>query len=152
MSPRGLSSLAGAVALPADAIAALRKLPEIAENTRVMREHTAALERVAEALERVSGDTAVLREMDERMAAIEAAMPVLVEVQGHLAQLPETMGRLAKLPRIAGVKDATANLARVDQQLIACGSDFIQLSGEDATALAFNAHGGVGCISSRGAR
>ncbi len=61
--------------------------------------------------------------------------------------LPETMGRLAKLPRIAGVKDATANLARVDQQRIACGSGFIQLSGEDATALAFNAHGGVGCIS-----
>ena len=60
---------------------------------------------------------------------------------------PETMGRLAKLPRIAGVKDATANMARVDQQLIACGSEFIQLSGEDATALAFNAHGGVGCIS-----
>ena len=61
--------------------------------------------------------------------------------------LPETFARLAKLPRIVGVKDATANLARVDQQRIACGPDFIQLSGEDATALAFNAHGGVGCIS-----
>lgn len=61
--------------------------------------------------------------------------------------LPATMGELAKLPRIVGVKDATANLARVSQQRITCGPDFIQLSGEDATALGFNAHGGVGCIS-----
>lgn len=61
--------------------------------------------------------------------------------------LPATMGELAKLPRIIGVKDATANLARPSQQRITCGPDFIQLSGEDATALGFNAHGGVGCIS-----
>ncbi|MFN3970021.1 MAG: 4-hydroxy-tetrahydrodipicolinate synthase [Gemmobacter sp.] len=60
---------------------------------------------------------------------------------------PETMGVLARLPRIVGVKDATGKLERVSQQRITCGSDFIQLSGEDATALGFNAHGGVGCIS-----
>ncbi|SEP97349.1 4-hydroxy-tetrahydrodipicolinate synthase [Thalassovita taeanensis] len=60
---------------------------------------------------------------------------------------PETMGVLAELPRIIGVKDATGDLARVSQQRITCGADFIQLSGEDATALGFNAHGGVGCIS-----
>ncbi|MDV4144512.1 4-hydroxy-tetrahydrodipicolinate synthase [Shimia sp. FJ5] len=60
---------------------------------------------------------------------------------------PETMGKLAELPRIVGVKDATGDLARVPQQRITCGKDFIQLSGEDATALGFNAHGGVGCIS-----
>ncbi|MCE8520899.1 4-hydroxy-tetrahydrodipicolinate synthase [Ruegeria pomeroyi] len=60
---------------------------------------------------------------------------------------PATMGALAKLPRIIGVKDATGDLARVSQQRAACGPDFIQLSGEDATALGFNAHGGVGCIS-----
>ena len=60
---------------------------------------------------------------------------------------PETMGRLARLPRIVGVKDATGKLERVSQQRITCGADFIQLSGEDATALGFNAHGGVGCIS-----
>ncbi len=59
----------------------------------------------------------------------------------------ETMARLAKLPNIAGVKDATANMARVSQQRAAMGSDFIQLSGEDATALGFMAHGGHGCIS-----
>ena len=60
---------------------------------------------------------------------------------------PATMGELAKLPRIIGVKDATGDLARVPKQRITCGKDFIQLSGEDATALGFNAHGGVGCIS-----
>jgi 4-hydroxy-tetrahydrodipicolinate synthase len=61
--------------------------------------------------------------------------------------LPSTMGELAKLPRIIGVKDATGDLSRVPKQRITCGHDFIQLSGEDATALGFNAHGGVGCIS-----
>ncbi len=60
---------------------------------------------------------------------------------------PETMGELAKLPRIVGVKDATGKIERVSQQRALCGADFIQLSGEDATALGFNAHGGVGCIS-----
>ena len=60
---------------------------------------------------------------------------------------PETMGKLSELPRIIGVKDATGKLERVSQQRITCGPDFMQLSGEDATALGFNAHGGVGCIS-----
>ncbi len=60
---------------------------------------------------------------------------------------PETMGELAKLPRIIGVKDATGDLARVSQQRLSCGKDFIQISGEDATAHGFNAQGGVGCIS-----
>jgi len=60
---------------------------------------------------------------------------------------PETMGELAKLPRIIGVKDATGRLERVSCQRLTCGKDFVQLSGEDATALGFNAHGGVGCIS-----
>ena len=60
---------------------------------------------------------------------------------------PETMGELSRLPRIAGVKDATGRLERVSCQRITCGPDFIQLSGEDATAHGFNAQGGVGCIS-----
>ncbi|RWR10001.1 4-hydroxy-tetrahydrodipicolinate synthase [Paenirhodobacter populi] len=60
---------------------------------------------------------------------------------------PETMGELAKLPRIVGVKDATGDLARVAKQRLTCGGEFIQLSGEDATAVGFNAMGGVGCIS-----
>jgi 4-hydroxy-tetrahydrodipicolinate synthase len=58
-----------------------------------------------------------------------------------------TMARLFELPNIAGVKDATANLARVSQQRAAMGERFNQLSGEDATALGFMAHGGHGCIS-----
>ena len=60
---------------------------------------------------------------------------------------PQTMGELAKLPRIIGVKDATGDLARVSQQRMSCGKDFLQISGEDATAHGFNAQGGVGCIS-----
>lgn len=60
---------------------------------------------------------------------------------------PETMGELAKLPRIIGVKDATGDITRVSMQRASCGTDFCQLSGEDASALGFNAHGGVGCIS-----
>ncbi len=59
----------------------------------------------------------------------------------------ETMAELAKLPRIIGVKDATGNIARVAQQRLACGTDFIQLSGNDDMAVGFNAQGGVGAIS-----
>ncbi|HSL78159.1 MAG TPA: 4-hydroxy-tetrahydrodipicolinate synthase [Pseudolabrys sp.] len=59
----------------------------------------------------------------------------------------ETMARLFELKNVAGVKDATANMARVSQQRAAMGADFNQLSGEDITALGFMAHGGHGCIS-----
>ena len=59
----------------------------------------------------------------------------------------ETMARLFELKNIVGVKDATADLNRVDQQLKKMGPEFIQLSGEDGTALEFNVRGGVGCIS-----
>lgn len=59
----------------------------------------------------------------------------------------DTMARLYELKNIVGVKDATGNIVRVSQQRQAMGPDFIQLSGEDATALAFNVHGGHGCIS-----
>ncbi|NEW86305.1 MULTISPECIES: 4-hydroxy-tetrahydrodipicolinate synthase [Rhodopseudomonas] len=59
----------------------------------------------------------------------------------------DTMSRLYELDNIVGVKDATANLGRVSQQRHAMGPDFIQLSGEDMTALAYMAAGGHGCIS-----
>ena len=59
----------------------------------------------------------------------------------------ETMARLAELPRIAGVKDATNDLVRPIKTRLTCGEDFVQLSGEDATILAFLAHGGHGIIS-----
>tara|TARA_B100000029_G_scaffold213776_1_gene211715 strand:- start:1688 stop:2578 length:891 start_codon:yes stop_codon:yes gene_type:complete len=59
----------------------------------------------------------------------------------------DTMARLFELKNITGVKDATGDLNRVDQQKEKMGSSFIQLSGEDGTALEFNLRGGVGCIS-----
>ena len=60
---------------------------------------------------------------------------------------PETMGALAKLKFMVGVKDATGSMDRVSQQRRECGADFIQMSAEDASALGFFAHGGVGAIS-----
>ncbi len=78
------------------------------------------------------------------------ALPIIIyNIPGRsvVDMSPETMGTLARLPRIIGVKDATGKIERVSQQRMSCGADFIQLSGEDATALGFNAHGGVGCIS-----
>ncbi len=59
----------------------------------------------------------------------------------------ETMAELAKLPNIAGVKDSTGDVSRVSDQRLACGDDFIQLTGEDAQAIGHRAHGGVGAIS-----
>nr|WP_233205070.1 4-hydroxy-tetrahydrodipicolinate synthase [Alkalicaulis satelles] len=61
--------------------------------------------------------------------------------------LPETMARMARHPNIIGSKDATARMERVTDHRLMIGTDFIQLSGDDATALGFNAHGGVGAIS-----
>ena len=59
----------------------------------------------------------------------------------------DTLAAIAKHPKIVGVKDATGNLGRVTAQRLGCGRDFCQLSGNDETALGFNAMGGVGCIS-----
>ena len=58
-----------------------------------------------------------------------------------------TLSSLSKLKNIIGIKDATGDVSRVSDTRKYCGEDFIQLSGEDASALGFNAHGGVGCIS-----
>jgi len=83
-------------------------------------------------------------------AAADCGLPIIIyNIPGRsvIDMTPATMGELAKLPMIVGVKDATGDLSRVPKTRITCGRDFIQLSGEDATALGFNAHGGVGCIS-----
>ncbi|MCK5931591.1 MAG: 4-hydroxy-tetrahydrodipicolinate synthase [Fulvimarina manganoxydans] len=86
-------------------------------------------------------------------AAIAKAvsLPIIIyNIPGRsiIDMTPETMGRLAKdFDNIIGVKDATAKVERVSEQRLSCGQDFVQLSGEDATCLGFNAHGGVGCIS-----
>lgn len=83
-------------------------------------------------------------------AAADCGLPIVIyNIPGRSAvdMTPDTMGVLAKHEMIVGVKDATGDLARVPKQRMRCGSDFVQLSGEDATALGYNAHGGVGCIS-----
>lgn len=83
-------------------------------------------------------------------AAADCGLPIIIyNIPGRsvVDMSPATMGELAKLPMILGVKDATGDLSRVPKTRITCGRDFVQLSGEDATALGFNAHGGVGCIS-----
>jgi len=86
-------------------------------------------------------------------AVVEACdLPVMLyNVPGRTVTdiLPETMGRLVQAypDNIVAVKDATGTLTRVSQQRAACGPAFAQLSGNDETALAFSAMGGVGCIS-----
>ncbi|SDY63172.1 4-hydroxy-tetrahydrodipicolinate synthase [Jannaschia faecimaris] len=83
-------------------------------------------------------------------AVAEIGIPIIIyNIPGRsvVDMTPATMGELAKLPMIVGVKDATGDLARVSAQRMTCGTDFAQLSGEDATAHGFNAQGGVGCIS-----
>jgi 4-hydroxy-tetrahydrodipicolinate synthase len=62
-------------------------------------------------------------------------------------QVPTLARCRRELKNVVGVKDATANVARVTQQRLTCGEDFVQLSGEDGTVLGFMAHGGMGCIS-----
>ncbi|MGD9981091.1 MAG: 4-hydroxy-tetrahydrodipicolinate synthase [Hyphomonadaceae bacterium] len=61
--------------------------------------------------------------------------------------LPETIGRIAQLKNVVGIKDATSDLSRVAKHRALAGEMFIQLSGEDPSAIGFNAHGGRGCIS-----
>lgn len=83
--------------------------------------------------------------------ARSVSLPIIIyNIPGRsvIDMTPETMGRLAAdFSNIIGVKDATSRVERVSEQRITCGPDFLQLSGEDASALGFNAHGGQGCIS-----
>jgi len=84
------------------------------------------------------------------LAAADCGLPIVIyNIPGRsvVDMTPETMGELAKHEMIISVKDATGDLARVPNQRLTCGTDFIQLSGEDPTAIGFNAQGGVGCIS-----
>jgi len=78
-------------------------------------------------------------------------LPILIyNIPGRsvIDMTPETMAELFETcENIKGVKDATADMAKASRQRHLCGPEFIQLSGEDISALAFNAHGGVGCIS-----
>jgi 4-hydroxy-tetrahydrodipicolinate synthase len=93
------------------------------------------------------------RGLYEHFATIAKAtsLPIIIyniPPRSVIDMTPETMGRLAHdFKNIVGVKDATGKVERVSEQRITCGKDFIQLSGEDASALGFNAHGGIGAIS-----
>lgn len=93
------------------------------------------------------------RGLYEHFAAVARAtsLPIVIyniPPRSVIDMSPETMGRLANdFKNIVGVKDATGKIERVSEQRATCGKDFIQLSGEDASALGFNAHGGIGCIS-----
>jgi len=93
------------------------------------------------------------RGLYEHFAAVARAtsLPIVIyniPPRSVIDMTPETMGRLAAdFKNIVGVKDATGKVERASEQRITCGPDFIQLSGEDASALGFNAHGGVGAIS-----
>src|SRR3712207_904304 len=85
-------------------------------------------------------------------AAINDAvqMPVvLYDVPGRtgVTFAVETVARLAELPNVIGIKDATGDLAKASQLRLACGEEFVWLSGDDPTALGYYAHGGGGCIS-----
>ncbi|MBS1300987.1 4-hydroxy-tetrahydrodipicolinate synthase [Loktanella sp. SALINAS62] len=83
-------------------------------------------------------------------AAADCGLPIIIyNIPGRSAvdMSVATMAALSQHPMIAGVKDATGDLSRVPKTRMTAGPDFCQLSGEDATALGFNAHGGVGCIS-----
>ncbi|BCH25904.1 4-hydroxy-tetrahydrodipicolinate synthase [Mesorhizobium sp. L-8-3] len=93
------------------------------------------------------------RGLYEHFAAVARAtsLPIIIyniPPRSVIDMMPETMGRLANdFKNIVGVKDATGKIERVSEQRITCGKDFVQLSGEDASALGFNAHGGQGAIS-----
>ena len=85
-----------------------------------------------------------------KAVAEESGIPIVIyNVPGRTVSdiSVETLARLTKVKGIVGIKDATANIARVSRQRHALGRDFIQLSGEDITALGFNVHGGQGAIS-----
>ena len=129
------------IGVPADLIAGLRVLPKLARDMEAVREatncmpdvrqattdmerHTRALPEVLDSLNTVADGASVLRPMDERMQTIEGAMPVLVEVQQHLAQLPETMERLD-----TGVKEMSENLDRLLVALEQLSANLTSLDG-----------------------
>ena len=93
------------------------------------------------------------RGLAEHYKAIAEAISIPVFIynipgRSIIDMTPDTMGKLVRdHANIVGVKDATADMSRATVQRQACGREFIQLSGEDITALGFMAHGGQGCIS-----
>jgi DNA-binding FrmR family transcriptional regulator len=119
--PRVVNPL-GIVSLPAEIVAHLRVLPRIAERLASVSRHTEGINYNTDVLEQVAADTKALSDLrvqmariDQRMETIEAAMPVLVEVQQHLAQLPEAIERLCVL--MEGLQDSLEPIGRVAGRL-----------------------------------
>jgi DNA repair ATPase RecN len=112
----------GLVSLPTELVAHLRVLPRLAERLASVSRHTEGIRENTDVLEQVAADTQALGDLrqqmariDERMATIEGAMPVLVEVQQHLAQLPEAIDRLCDL--MEGLQESLEPIGRVAGRL-----------------------------------
>ena len=116
MNPLGIASL------PAELVAHLRVLPRIAERLAAVARHTEGMKHNTDVLEQVAADTKGLRDLnsqmeriDERMATIAAAMPVLVDVQKDLARMPETRERLCEL--MDGLSESLQPIGRVAEKI-----------------------------------
>jgi 4-hydroxy-tetrahydrodipicolinate synthase len=136
-----------------------RKVPVIAGTGTNSTEHTIALTRQAKA---AGADAALIvcpyynkptqEGLYQHFKAVHDAvdLPIVIyNIPGRSSvdMSNATMERLAKLPNIVGVKDATNDLARPLRMRVEIGAEFALLSGEDATAVAYLAQGGDGCIS-----
>jgi DNA repair ATPase RecN len=112
----------GIVSIPGELVAHLRVLPRIGQRLASVARHTEGIQHNTDVLEQVAADTKVLGDLsvqmariDERMATIEGAMPVLVEVQQHLAQLPEAIERLCTL--MEGLEESLQPIGRVAERI-----------------------------------
>jgi methyl-accepting chemotaxis protein len=108
MTPLGLPSLDKISALPADVLASLRTIPEIVENTRAMKEHTAQLSRVADALDRVAADTAVLPALRADLVVLNELPETLERLDKGIDQLSGLMERI--LTAVAGLNESVETL------------------------------------------
>jgi methyl-accepting chemotaxis protein len=108
MSPLGLPSLDKISALPADVLGALRTIPEIVENTRAMKEHTAQLARVADALDRVAADTSSLPALRADLVVLNELPQTLERLDKGIDQLSGLMERI--LTAVAGLNDSVETL------------------------------------------
>jgi methyl-accepting chemotaxis protein len=108
MTPLGLPSLDKISALPSDVLASLRTIPEIVENTRAMKEHTAQLSRVADALDRVAADTSSLPALRDDLVVLNELPETLERLDKGIEQLSGLMERI--LTAVAGLNESVETL------------------------------------------
>jgi len=108
MTPLGLPSLDRISALPSDVLASLRTIPEIVENTRAMKEHTAQLSRVADALDRVAADTSSLPALRDDLVVLNELPETLERLDKGIEQLSGLMERI--LTAVAGLNESVETL------------------------------------------